>query len=116
MAVVLDRVVKVDLPVDRQSQSIQILSPVQSTAVNDTSLVGSRRLALPTTSEIITITNTQDIWVKFGDVTVAITTGGEADTFLLLAGSVPYQVPTGSTHIAYMRRTTDGVICIYNLN
>lgn len=116
MAVTVDQTVNARLPQDRNSQVIQVLSPVQSTSVNGTSTAASARLTVPVTSEIILVSNTEDIWAKFGDVTVSIAVGGEANSFLFLAGERAVQTPIGITHLAFLRRVNDGVVCLTNMN
>lgn len=112
---------KAQLPRDRDGGAIQILAPVPSTAVNGTSAATSSRLTLPLSSEIILITNSQDTWFKFGASDVAITAAGEAGTFMLLPGERAFQKPLSSngavhTHVAILRDSADGKVCVVCLN
>lgn len=116
MAVTIDRTINVRLPQDRESQPIQVLAPAQATSVNSPVGGTTARLQIPTTSEIILITSTEDVWVKFGSSSVAISAAGETGSFLLLAGERALQTPTGMTHLAFIQRANAGVICLTNMN
>lgn len=104
------------MPVDRQAQSLQVLSPVYATSVNGSVTNSSARVTLPTDSDIVFISNTQDAWIKFGNSAVSIASGGESGSFLLLAGERVFQKPQGVTHLAFLRVSVDGVINVTNLN
>lgn len=102
---------KVNLPEDANSNAVQVLSPDYLNPVAQTVAAASDNLELPTTTEIIQITNTQDTWINFGtDNTVTAVVGSH---ILLLPGERVYRVPVGATYIAFIRGgTTDGVISV----
>lgn len=105
------------LPQDRNSETLQLLAPVGSASVNGTVAATSARVTLPASYDVLLFTNTVDMWVKFGTGSVAITTGGEASSFLLLAGERPFQKPVGMTHMAFIRiGSNDGIVCVTPLN
>jgi hypothetical protein len=104
----------VNLPRDRNSEPVQVLSLDFANAVYGALAVASARVTIPTMSDIIQIVNTQDMWIKFGDgtVTAAADTAGNV---LLLAGERVYRVPAGMTHMAFIRDSADGRVGVVAL-
>lgn len=111
MAIIESQTTGMQLPTDKNAIALQILAPAYSTSVNGTVVATSQRVTIPTNSEILFITNTQDMWVAFGTsgVTAVVQAAG---TFLLLAGERPLQRPSGVTHLAVIRNTDDGLFSV----
>lgn len=105
---------KVNLPEDANSNPVQVLTPDMATALFGALTATAVRLALPTSTEIVQIVSTQDMWVKFGDSTVTAAADTNAN-MLLTAGSQAYRFPTGSTHVSFVRDTTDGRVGVVGL-
>lgn len=111
MAIIQSQTTGMQLPTDKNAIALQILSPAYASAVNGTIVATSQRVALPTDSEILFITNTQDMWVAFGTGSI-VAVSQASGTFLLLAGERPLQKPSGATHLAVIRNTTDGLFSV----
>lgn len=87
----------VQLPIDLDSQPIQVLSPVESTAVVGTSAGASTRVALPASSEIVEVAFTDTVHWFF------TTSAGTATSSMKIGVGVGvYRVPVGATHMAFI--------------
>jgi hypothetical protein len=98
------------LPRDVNSVPIQVLSIDYLTSVVGAIGAASARVAVPTTTKIIQISNTQDMWVKFGDNTV--TASAAAGSVLFPAGERVIQTPENITHMAFIQDSTNGNVCV----
>jgi hypothetical protein len=105
---------KVNLPEDANSNAVQVLTPDVNNTVVGTAAAASSRVALPTASDIVQIVTQQDCWVKFGDVTITAV-AATAGNMLLLGGERVFRVPTGMTHLAFVRDTADGRFSVTGL-
>jgi hypothetical protein len=101
---------KVNLPEDVNSVPIQVASIDYANSVVGAIGPSSARVTLPTTTKLIQITNTQDMWVKFGDNTV--TASAAAGSVLFVAGERVIQTPEGVTHMAFIQDSTAGNVCV----
>lgn len=89
------------------------LAPQTTEAVMGAVASASARLAIPVVSSVFCISLSTDAWVKFGTSTVDATANLAGNT-LLLAGLYYFKWPyhPTTTHLAFIRHTADGVICI----
>ncbi len=96
------------LPLDRNSQAVQVLGP-GNYAAGFACTATSARTALPTgcvAGDILRIASSQDCYIKFGTSTVTATTSD----ILFLAGAEFMKVPALATHVAAIRLGADGVV------
>ena len=85
---------------DRNGGALQILEQSGERA-NLTAGAATSRVALPTGSEVVYCRSLDNVWIKFGDVTVEAAAGTGAQ--LHVAGESVQIVPVGATYIAALR-------------
>lgn len=90
-----------NLPSDDSSTKIQVLAPEDATTVIGTSSGTSVRLTLPTGSRVIEVAASDGIHWTFGDSNDDATTSNKYQG----AGTIPYKVPEGVTHLAFIAST-----------
>lgn len=90
-----------NLPRDDAGQQIQVLAPEDSTSTNGTSSGASVRLTLPANSKIVEVAASDGIHWQFGNSAVTATSANKFQG----AGTVPYRVPEGATHLAFIAST-----------
>lgn len=98
------------LPTDQNSMPIQVLSVDFLNSVVGSIGVASARVLVPVATKIIQISNTQDMWVKFG--TVAVNASAAGGSVLFVAGERVIQTPEGITHMAFIQDSTTGNVCV----
>jgi hypothetical protein len=96
------------LPIDRNANPIQVMA-LGTNVADDVDGV-SDNLALPgsTNGRVIRVASTQDVYINFGDNSVT----AAAANYLLPAGAEYFQVPDGTSHIAYLQVTAAGRISV----
>lgn len=101
------------LPPDKHGEPIQVLSPHSSTAVV-TGSASSARVALPTGAQILEISLSGSMHIRFGDSSVDAAT---TDFFLPEGFVGTYKVPDGATHLAaiWTSGETGGNVYIHKL-
>lgn len=97
-----------NMPRDGSDNPIQVLAPEDSTSTNGTSSGTSVRLTLPTGSKVVEVAASDGIHWQFGDDSVTATTAEKYQG----AGTIPYRVPEGVTHLAFISSTgVSSAIC-----
>lgn len=89
------------MPRDGSDHPIQVLAPADATSVNGTSSGTSVRLTLPASSKVIEVAASDGIHWQFGDGTVTASSSNKFQG----AGTIPYRVPEGVTHLAFIAST-----------
>lgn len=93
-----------NLPRDSSDNPAQVLAPQDSTSVNGTSSGASVRLALPaqaTPGNLVEVACSAGIHWTFGDSAVT----ADANDKYQGGGTLPYKVPVGATHLAFIAST-----------
>jgi len=89
------------------------LKPQTGSAVPGVVATASARITIPTDSEVFLLSLTTDAWVKLGGSAVDAVASTAGNT-LLLAGTYTFNWPSPATntHLAFIRNSADGAICI----
>jgi hypothetical protein len=96
------------MPRDGSDYPIQVLAPEDATSVNGTSSGTSVSLALPAGAKIVEVAASDGIHWTFGDSNDTATTSNKFQG----AGTLPYRVPEGVTHLAFIASTgVSSAIC-----
>lgn len=89
---------------DNADNAIQVLAPDDATSVNGTSSGASVRLALPNGAvrgSVVEVACSDGIHWTFGDSTVEADSSDKYQG----GGTIPYKVPAGVTHLAFIAST-----------
>lgn len=89
------------MPSDDSSVKIQVLAPEDATTAIGTSSGTSVRLAIPVGSRVVEVAASDGIHWQFGNSAVVATTSNKFQG----AGTIPYKVPEGVTHLAFIAST-----------
>ena len=90
-----------NLPRDGGDNPIQVLAPEDATTAIGTSSGTSVRLTLPPNSRVVEVAASDGIHWTFGDSNDDATTSNKFQG----AGTIPYKVPEGVTHLAFIAST-----------
>jgi hypothetical protein len=102
------------MPADKNAQSIQVLRVETSINVSFTATPDDNN-ALTTGTQVVMISTTEAVWVKFGASGVTVT-AAVAGAILIPGGGVSLRVAQTDTHFAVVRAgTTNGIISIAKL-
>lgn len=102
-----------DLAYDRNGSAVQVLE-VETTVNISTTGVASNNNALPSGSQIVMVSATEGVWIKFGASGVTIT-AEEAGAILIPGGGVTIHLKSTDTHFAAIRVSTDGKLSVAKL-
>ncbi len=89
---------------DKADNAIQVLAPEDSATVIGTSNGTTQRLTLPASARVgsvVEVACSDGIHWQFGNGSVNATTSNKYQG----PGSVPYKVPAGATHLAFIAST-----------
>ena len=103
----------VKLVKDENHHSVQALAPDNVIVISTSA--SSARDVLANNTQVVMISVTEATWVAFGDGTVVAVVGTNAVSFLIPGGGVTLKVPDGVTHVAGIRETTSGKLCVTKL-
>lgn len=96
-----------NLPKDQNGHVIQALSLEPTLNVKGAVAATTARVALPA-GDVVRIASTTDCYIRFGDSSVE----AAATDAVFPIGSEFLKVPSGATHMAFIRVTADGVISV----
>ena len=102
---------EVKMPRDGTGRSIQALHPTTAQTVTVTATTAVSGANFGANCEVVELTPTEDMFIKFGDSTVEATSG---DIFLR-QGSVYTYAVKGDTRVAAIRSATSGTLYITEL-
>ena len=93
--------VEAKLPSDRDAQPIPVLRSADS--INGTaSGVADNDNALPSGTQIVMVSATESVWIKFGGSGVTVS-AAEAGAILIPGGGVTLSLNSTETHVAFIR-------------
>lgn len=90
-----------NLPRDGSDVAIQVLQPEDITTAIGTSSGTTVRLTLPLGAKVVEVAASDGIHWQFGDSTVEATSSNKFQG----ASTIPYKVPSGATHLAFIAST-----------